>query len=143
MLQEIAFFLVAVGLESLIKSMLVAADPKIIENKKTFYHHRLPDFARRAGLSCDDEEMQLLGKLQGLLEWAARYPIPPWHSERSRKKSDADVVAEQDRFVVNSSSLPGALGDDDWPIALALVERTSRTCRSRLSLGQGDSPAQE
>lgn len=110
----VAIFLAAQGIEVLLKTIaLLRNSDKVRATPKQFYNHDLKAIASLANIPLDDREAQIMTKLGTQIEWAGRYPAPKWDTEKSRKKYDVPIVAENGRNYINPTDLPGIVEWED------------------------------
>lgn len=120
-----ACFLVATGVEVLLKAIAIQSDSTLaVRGKHPFYTHKLHDIARKfLSINFSDEEYRLLERLSSLIEWAGRYPIPKWSDEKKRSHYDVPACVVDGQEVINARDVPGSFTHETWQGAWALMEK--------------------
>lgn len=76
-LHGVCLMLFGLAIENLAKAVIVSRrSPLDSVGQVRFRNHDLPSLIREAGLSVSGEELILLQRLQGFIEWAGKYPSP-------------------------------------------------------------------
>ena len=81
-LSRATMLLAALTVENLLKGICVTKEPAF--NKKSKFSiksHGLLDLARRADIVLNEDEQDLVERLESFVIWAGRYPIPLSHEE--------------------------------------------------------------
>ena len=128
-----SYLLHGMGLEALVKGIIVAQESAAIQ-KSNFYTHNLNKLCDRAGISLERPELSVLLKLSTLVEWAGRYPISKWDSEKGRSRADVEVRMEEGKHVIDATMIPGLLGESDWSIVLSIIEKAEHKYRVVMDL---------
>ncbi len=83
-LEDIYFMLCGFAIENLLKAAIVKSNPQHIRDEairdkklpKILNGHRLNILAQKASISFSVEQIELLQRIEDILVWAGRYPLP-------------------------------------------------------------------
>ena len=128
---SVAIYLAAVGLESLLKAVILTNSTAIVGAEHSpLYTHRLVDLAKHAEIKLRKDQVGLLERLTHIIEWAGRYPIPRWNSEKARSKADVKGRANEDgTYMVED--MPLMVGDESWPAIIEVVDLLYRRLKKQ------------
>jgi hypothetical protein len=122
-LAQVAHYLAAMGLESLLKAIALLKSPDLATSgQQLFYTHDLLQIAKTlAGLKLDRNESLLLRRLATLIDWAGRYPVPRWDSEKKQRKYDVRSRSVDGNETIDASQLPSNVSPETWKAIQKLV----------------------
>ncbi len=108
LLGRVAHLLAAMGIEAMLKALALIGKPGlVVAGGSGFYTHNLRTIAGSLpDVTWSTEELDSLGKLGTFIEWAGRYPIPRWDTEKSRAKYDVPATIVDDQEVINATDIP-------------------------------------
>jgi hypothetical protein len=120
-----AQFLAAAAVELLLKAVALRRRPELARTgQKAFYTHKLAEIAGQfTGIAFSDSELRLLDRLGTTIEWAGRYPIPRWDSEKQRTKYDVPTYIVDGNVVINAREIPNSVSEESWRETSLLIDR--------------------
>jgi hypothetical protein len=131
-LARIAYYLMAVATELLLKAVVLRNDPEA-SNRGEFYKHDLVLLASKGEITLERSEASLLAKLHKVLDWAGRYPIPRWDTEKGRQKFDVQAEVKDDESeIIDANQLSSnSYTPEAWEVACQFVTRLLSLVRER------------
>jgi len=120
-----AQFLAAAAVELLLKAVALRRRPELATTgQKPFYTRKLAEIAGQfTGIAFSDSELRLLDRLGTTIEWAGRYPIPRWDSEKQRTKYDVPTHIVDGNVVINAREIPNSVSEESWRETSLLIDR--------------------
>lgn len=121
-----AHFLAALGLELLLKALSLKRNP-LLSGQNEFYSHNLVAIASQySGLSLSADELAHLRRMATIIEWAGRYPVPKWTTEKNRTKYDVSLRGEEGAQFIDAREIPGVVSHETWKATEDLFARLQR-----------------
>lgn len=136
---SVAMMLYAFTLENLLKACLVAKGCAIQKNGNFgLKGHELEDFANDLSVNLDQEERELLERLEVFLSWAGRYPIPLYKDNLYPRemfdggKGRMDILSSGDRARIDGmiTKIREFLPDENTMIESYVRFHTRNNCSS-------------
>lgn len=114
-LLQMVYYLQAMAIENLLKSLIVGRDPGALETT-----HELAELSRAAGLTLPEDDIALLGELTAVIKWNARYQVP---------RRLADYVPRKGAYEF--ATTPGMLGPDKREHVGRIIDALQSEYRAR------------